>query len=140
VAARTLFATHYHELTNLAVSLPRVTNACVAVVEQDETVVFLRRIVPGSADRSYGIHVAQLAGLPRAVTQRASEILVELEPPRTDGTRRASSRRAPDARQLSLFAAPSPLVEELAAMDVDALTPLEAMTRLYELRERARGG
>jgi DNA mismatch repair protein MutS len=140
VAARTLFATHYHELTNLAASLPRVTNACVAVVEQDDTVVFLRRIVPGSADRSYGIHVAQLAGLPRAVTQRASEILVELEQPRADGTRRMSSWRAPDARQLSLFAAPSPLVEELAALDIDALTPLEAMTRLYELRERARGG
>jgi DNA mismatch repair protein MutS len=139
VAARTLFATHYHELTNLAASLPRVTNACVAVVEQDDTVVFLRRIVPGSADRSYGIHVAQLAGLPRAVTQRAAEILVELEQPRTDGARRTGSRRAPDARQLSLFAAPSPLVEELAALDIDALTPLEAMTRLYELRERARG-
>jgi DNA mismatch repair protein MutS len=141
VAARTLFATHYHELTNLAASLPRVTNASVAVVEQDDTVVFLRRIVPGSADRSYGVHVAQLAGLPRAVTQRAAEILVELEQARQNPAKRTGSRRAPDARQLSLFAAaPSPLVEELTALDIDALTPLEAMTKLYELRERARGG
>jgi DNA mismatch repair protein MutS len=139
VAARTLFATHYHELTELASALPRVRNACVAVIEQGSEIVFLHRIVAGSADRSYGIHVAQRAGLPRAVTQRAGEILVELERPPAVGDGRLRGRRGPDARQLSLFPPPSPVVEELAAMDIDALSPLEALGKLYELRERARG-
>ena len=77
--AKTLFATHYHELTELAERLPRVRNYNVAVAEQGDSVVFLHKIVPGGADRSYGIHVAQLAGLPRPVVTRAQEILAELE-------------------------------------------------------------
>jgi DNA mismatch repair protein MutS len=139
VAARTLFATHYHELTALAKALPRVRNASVAVVEQDGEVVFLHKIVPGGADRSYGIHVAQLAGLPRAVVQRAGEILAELERDgRANGAVHKRARRQAEGAQLSLFPPPSPLVEELAGLDVDALAPLEALTKLYELRERAR--
>jgi DNA mismatch repair protein MutS len=137
-AARTLFATHYHELTSLARSLPRVRNASVAVAEQDGEVVFLRRIVPGGADRSYGIHVAQLAGLPRAVVHRATELLSELEAKGANGSRPAK-RRGPPPEQMPLFGVRDPLLDELASLDIDALTPLEALTRLYELRERARG-
>jgi DNA mismatch repair protein MutS len=131
---RTLFATHYHELVALADHLPRVRNMNVAVAEERGRIVFLRRVVPGGADRSYGVHVAELAGLPKAVVQRAREVLRELE----DG--HAGPQRAASP-QLSLFAATPPddgLRRELATLDVDAMTPLEAMTRLYELRERAR--
>jgi DNA mismatch repair protein MutS len=135
-AARTLFATHYHEMTELATVLPRVRNFSVAVSEQQGRVVFLHRIVEGGADRSYGIHVAQLAGMPAAVIERAREVLAGLE------AARPSSRRprggAPDG-QMPLIAAPSALETEIASLDVDSMTPLEALTRLYELRARARG-
>jgi DNA mismatch repair protein MutS len=134
VAARTIFATHYHELIALARVLPRVRNANVAVSEEDGRIVFLRTILPGGADRSYGIHVAQLAGLPRNVVTRAREILDELESARTPAARR---RRPSAALQLSMIAPRDPLIEELAALDVDALTPLDAIRKLYELRERA---
>jgi DNA mismatch repair protein MutS len=135
--AKTLFATHYHELTDLAGHLPRVRNYNVAVAEEHGRIVFLRRIVPGGADRSYGVHVAELAGLPKAVVQRAREVLRELE----EGEHAA--RTAAVAPQLSLFASTPPddgLRRELAGIDVDSMSPLEALTRLYELRDRARGG
>ncbi len=136
-AARTLFATHYHELTALAAALPRVRNVTVAVTEQDGQVVFLRRIIPGGADRSYGIHVAQLAGIPLPVVSRATELLAELEADRPRGPATAVRRKPPPA-QLPLFAEPDPLRETLAALDVDSMTPLDAITRLYELRAQAR--
>jgi len=135
--AKTLFATHYHELVDLAQHLPRVRNCNVAVAEEAGRIVFLRRIVPGGADRSYGVHVAELAGLPKAVVQRAREVLRELE---ASGEGRATTVTSP---QLSLFAATPPddgLRRDLAAIDVDSLSPLEALTRLYELRDRAREG
>jgi DNA mismatch repair protein MutS len=135
-AARTLFATHYHEMTALASTLPRVRNFSVAVMEQDGQVVFLHRIVPGGADRSYGIHVAELAGLPGAVVQRAREVLASLEAAGRNG------RRPPPAPQPALpLLAPGPtgLEAELASLDLDSLTPLEALNKLYELRSRARG-
>lgn len=141
VTARTLFATHYHELVRLARVLPRVRNYNVAVSEQDGAIVFLRTIVPGGADRSYGIHVAQLAGLPRAVIGRAQEILAELEAaPTAHRQARAAQQRQAQALQLSLLPAREPLMDDLAALDVDALSPLEAIRTLYELRERARSG
>jgi DNA mismatch repair protein MutS len=136
--AKTLFATHYHELVELAEHLPRVRNMNVAVAEEYGRIVFLRRIVPGGADRSYGVHVAELAGLPKAVVQRAREVLRELE----DGAN-GDAKRMATTPQLSLFASTPPddgLRRDLAALDIDAMTPLEAMTRLYELRERAREG
>jgi DNA mismatch repair protein MutS len=142
-AAKTLFATHYHELTQLAATLPRVCNETVAVGEENGEVVFLRKIVPGGADRSYGIHVAQLAGLPRAVVHRAQEILADLEAGPGKSAAAAGSRRNGRMReglQLSLLAAPSPLHAELAQLDVENLTPLDALQRLYELREQARSG
>jgi DNA mismatch repair protein MutS len=140
VAAKTLFATHYHELVELASFLPRVKNYNVVVTEEEGRVVFLHRILPGGADRSYGIHVAQLAGMPRPVIQRAQEVLSELEEEsdrRHRSPRRRTSREA--AIQLSLLGANHALLEELASLDVDGLTPLQAITKLYELREKARG-
>jgi DNA mismatch repair protein MutS len=134
--ARTLFATHYHELVGLAETLPRVRNFNVAVAEEGGGVVFLHRILPGGADRSYGIHVGQLAGLPRAVVARAQELLEELETQREPGS---PSRQAESLPQLPLFGqADEALRVELASLDPNALTPLEAIQRLYELSERAR--
>jgi DNA mismatch repair protein MutS len=136
VHPKTLFATHYHELTDLAQHLPRVRNYNVAVVEEQGRIVFVRRIVPGGADRSYGVHVAELAGLPKAVVQRAREVLRDLE----DGTL-VRERAVASVPQLPLFASTPPddgLRADLAALDIDAMTPLDALNRLYELRDRAR--
>jgi DNA mismatch repair protein MutS len=131
--AKTLFATHYHELTQLAGFLPHVRNYNVAVAEEGNRVVFLRKIVPGGADQSYGIHVAQLAGLPKPVIHRAEEILQELEQgARAPGTR----RRVVEVRQLPLFVPTDPVTEELRELDVSSMTPLEALTKLYELQKR----
>jgi DNA mismatch repair protein MutS len=132
---RTLFATHYHELTALAGRLPRVVNARVEVVEEGDTVTFLHRIRPGGADRSYGIQVARLAGLPAGVLARAREILGELE------DRRPLEARGPVPSQLDLglvqAAAPHPVLEALAGLDLDELTPRQALEKLAELQERA---
>jgi DNA mismatch repair protein MutS len=136
--ARTLFATHYHELTELAHLLPRVRNYNVAVAEEGDQVVFLHRIVPGGADRSYGIHVAQLAGLPRPVIHRAEEILTELEYEGVRSPVPSVRRSEPAARQLSLFPTePHPAVTALRQLDVNSLTPLEAISKLYELQGKA---
>ncbi|MBI2869020.1 MAG: DNA mismatch repair protein MutS, partial [Chloroflexi bacterium] len=132
LGSKTLFATHYHELVGMADFLPRVRNFNVAVKEEGGRVVFLHRIAPGGVDRSYGIHVAQLAGLPRAVTHRAREALAELE-----GNGRTPERRRKAAPQLPLFGARSPVLDELALLDVNSLTPLEALNRLYELQKKA---
>jgi len=139
VAARTLFATHYHELTALAGVLPRVRNAHVAVHEEGTDVVFEHRIVPGPSDRSYGIHVARLAGLPGAVVTRAEHLLAEFEAQRGDGARPAGAAANGHSLQPSLFGGPSPAEEALAAIDVDGLTPIEAIQKLYELRALVRG-
>ncbi|MDD8026527.1 MAG: DNA mismatch repair protein MutS [Acidobacteriota bacterium] len=150
VRAKTLFATHYHELTELALTLPRIKNFHVAVEERGGDVVFLRRIVPGPSDRSYGIHVAQLAGLPRDVIGRAREILFNLENQELDdaGAPRlayAKGRgRALDKHQMWLFgedrqdAALEEIREALAGCDVGALTPVEALNLLNRLVERLR--
>ncbi len=139
LGAKTLFATHYHELVELAGYLPRVRNFNVAVAEEKGEVVFLRKIVPGGVDKSYGIHVARLAGLPRPVVQRAHEVLQDLEgdsgKPRRAGPRRGQE---PPVPQLPLFAPRSPVLEELSKLDINSLTPLEALTRLYELQQKAK--
>jgi DNA mismatch repair protein MutS len=130
--AKTLFATHYHELTQLSELLPGVRNFNVAVSEADGKVVFLHRIVPGSADRSYGIHVAQLAGLPRPVIQRADEILKQLEASAGDAV-----KIDPDTpRQMALFPTTNPLLDELKDLDINTLSPIEALNRLYEWQRR----
>lgn len=138
LAAKTLFATHYHELVELAAVLPRVRNYNVAVAEEGGQVVFLHRILPGGADRSYGVHVAQLAGLPRPVVSRAQDLLEELEARHDRHPAPANRRPRGESPQLPLFAANAALLRELADLDVDSLTPLQALTKLYELSERAR--
>lgn len=132
LAARTLFATHYHELTSLEGILPRVRNAHVGVREEGSEVVFEHRIVPGPSDRSYGVHVARLAGLPAAVVSRAEHLLSEFEaggPPGGNGQR---------PRQATLFATRSEVEEALARMDIDGMTPIEAIQKLYELKALAK--
>jgi DNA mismatch repair protein MutS len=136
-AAKTLFATHYHEMTQLAATLPRVRNFSVAVAEQDGKVVFLHRIVPGGADRSYGIHVAELAGMPAPVVGRAREVLASLEAAARNGASARKRAEAPQAQLPLAAAAPSGVEEDLAAIDVDGLTPLQALTKLYELKAKA---
>ncbi len=130
--AKTLFATHYHELTQLSDLLPGVHNFNVAVSDVDGDVIFLHKIVPGSADRSYGIHVAQLAGLPRPVILRAGEILQQLET--TSGRTMKLEEHLP--RQMNLFPETNPLLDELESLDLNALSPIEALNRLYEWQKR----
>jgi DNA mismatch repair protein MutS len=135
---RTLFATHYHELTALAGTLPRIANRSVAVSEAHGEVVFLHRIVDGGADRSYGVHVAALAGLPRPVVARARELLHALERDGTASVALTGASAGDAAIAVPLQPTPEPLLDELAALEPDALTPLEALQRLYELRAAAR--
>ena len=141
LGCRTLFATHYHELTELARTLPGVRNHNVSVVEEEGRVVFLHRIVPGGADKSYGVHVAQLAGLPREVIQRAWDVLYDLEESRRDGTLPAGSFRGTSTgTQLSLIAPNQAVVEELLGLDITAMTPMEAINALYALKQKATEG
>jgi DNA mismatch repair protein MutS len=130
--ARTLFATHFHELTQLSDLLPGVRNYNVAVTESNNQVVFLHRIVPGGADRSYGIHVAQLAGIPRSVILRASEILKQLES--TSGT--AVQIDPSTSQQMTLFPETNPILDELKKIDVNALPPIQAINILYEWQRK----
>ncbi len=137
VGCKTMFATHYHELMQLPERLQHARNYNVAVLESGESVVFLHRLQPGGTDRSYGIHVAQLAGLPQAVVSRAREILLTLE-----GEHRMVPGPPPATRdpgQLALFgdAKQDPMMEELQLLDVNSLTPLEALNRLADFKRRA---
>jgi DNA mismatch repair protein MutS len=127
--ARTFFATHYHELIRLESLLPGVRNYNVSVAEEGGKVVFLHRIVPGGADRSYGIHVAQLAGMPKPTIARAEEILAELE----RGGGRPEAGEPP--RQLPMFSEDDPLRKELGGLDLSAMTPLEALNKLFEWKK-----
>jgi DNA mismatch repair protein MutS len=138
VGCKTMFATHYHELMQLPEELQHARNLNVAVRETGDTVVFLHRLEPGGTDRSYGIHVAHLAGLPDRVVRRAREVLRTLE-----GEHRVvpgTPAAAPDPGQLPLFdAPPHPLVTELEALEIDTLTPLEALNRLADFKRRLSG-
>jgi DNA mismatch repair protein MutS len=138
---KTLFATHYHELTDLADSVPGVFNAHVEVREWKDDIVFLRKVVPGRSDRSYGIQVARLAGLPLPVVARAREILTGLERDELSRGGRPSLSPTPGdplVGQLGLFEAATPpgqhLLRRLEAVDVNQLTPLAALTLLAELK------
>lgn len=147
IGAKTLFATHYHELTELADIFPGVQNHSIAVREKGEDIIFLRKIIPGGADRSYGIQVARLAGLPNEVLTRAKEILVSLET--TEDLAKvqrevAAARKKQDRtgrEQLSFFAEPAvphPVVEEISGLDLLNMTPLDALNLLYRLQQKAR--
>lgn len=139
LGAKTLFATHYHELVALGNLLPRVKNFNVAVTEEGGKVVFLRKVVLGGADKSYGIHVAQLAGLPKTVIRRAQAVLEQMEGGRAPSRweRRAAGGKEA-GHQLPLFDNRGALFREISQMDVDSMTPLEAITKLYELKKKAR--
>ena len=138
VGCKTMFATHYHELMQLPERLAHARNMNVAVRETGDRVVFLHRLEPGGTDRSYGVHVAQLAGLPDAVVRRAREVLARLESEHRVVP--GAPEPSPDPGQLALFAeaAPHPALEALRDINLDALTPLEALNRLAELQRRAR--
>ena len=140
LGTKTIFATHYHEMVELAGFLPRVKNFNVAVTEERGEVVFMRKIVPGGVDKSYGIHVARLAGLPKSVVHRAHEVLEDLEGAgnQKGAPAKGPGRKPESAPQLSFFGQKSPLLEELEKLDIDALTPLEALTKLYELQKKAK--
>jgi DNA mismatch repair protein MutS len=130
--AKTLFATHYHELIQLADLLPGVRNYNVAVSEADGKVVFLHKIISGGSDRSYGIHVAQLAGIPRPVIQRANEILEQLEA----SAGKAVKINPMAAQQMALFPQTNPMLDELKELDVNSLSPIEALNKIYEWQRK----
>ena len=135
LGCKTLFATHYHELTDLSDNLPRVKNFHVSVTENDGDVIFLRRVMTGGADKSYGVHVARLAGLPSTIINRAWEVLRDLE----DKESELASLEDIDSRglQLSLLTEIPEYIKELQRLDVMSMTPLEAITKLYELQRRS---
>ena len=142
IGAKTLFATHYHELTELGETLPGVINCNVQVKEWNDEIIFLRKIVPGGADKSYGIQVARLAGLPETVLKRAHEVLFNLENSEYDelgvpNIGRSESAASPSGpRQMGLFPALSPpLVQKLKDIRPDELTPREALDKWYEILE-----
>ena len=141
IGCRTLFAMHYHELMQLAETLKQCVNWNVAVKEQADDIIFLHKIVPGSADKSYGIHVAQLAGVPRTVLDRAKVTLQTLESDHVDD---ADKTKVPERhtkqkreQQHTLFEPEvHPIMDELRHLDVNNLTPLAALQELHRLRER----
>ncbi len=141
IQCRTMFATHYHELTDLTTTLKHAANWNVAVQESNDDVVFLHRIVEGAAGRSYGIHVAKIAGVPRRVTERATTILATLEDEHitADGRPKVPQRETTRQRrqQKSLFEFPEdPLLQEIRKLEVDSLSPIQALQELYRLRQQ----
>ena len=146
VGSRTLFATHYHELTELEGKLPGIKNYCIAVREEGDDIIFLRKVIRGGADGSYGIQVAKLAGLPQLVTERAKELLKELEAADIS-KKKARNRRKALEGQVEFFIPENPegkiadeIVEELRSVDISTLTPLDALNVLYKLQLKARKG
>ena len=132
LGAKTLFATHYHELATMEDKLPNVKNYNIAVKKRGDQMIFLRRIVPGATDDSYGIEVAKLAGLPTAVVSRAREILAELE----TGVMPASQSTAPADDQVSMAELSyQRIAAALRTVNVETLTPIEAMNELYQLKK-----
>jgi len=135
--ARTLFATHYHELIEMAEHFPHVRNFNLDVVEEGRDIIFLHKVVPGGADRSYGIHVARLAGIPAPVVHRAERLLEELE---SGEFRPGVASQEPEIFQPMLIAKEHPIVEELRQLDINSLTPLDALTQLYDWQKRVETG
>ena len=151
LGAKTLFATHYHELTELEGKLPGVNNYCIAVKERGDDIVFLRKIVKGGADKSYGIQVAKLAGVPDSVIERAKELVEELSDADITATvkdiaaegRKAKAKPAPhydqvDMEQISLFdtVKDDDVLEELKSIQIDELRPVDALNILYRLQNK----
>ena len=138
---KTLFATHYHELTDLAQQKPRVHNYSIAVKEWNDEIIFLRKLIEGGTNRSYGIQVARLAGIPGRVISRAKKILYSIENEEQELTESFSDKQNPEHRpmQMDLFGKKEHFfVEKLAGLDISKMTPLEALNYLNELREKAK--
>jgi len=145
IKARTLFATHYHELTELALVLPGVKNYNIAVREWEDEIIFLRKILPGGTDKSYGIQVARLAGVPRSIIERARDILTRLEAETLDFNNKpkfapsAVKARKPKQMQLSLFGSPhDDTIDGIRKLNVENLTPIEALVKLQEISDAVR--
>jgi DNA mismatch repair protein MutS len=154
IKCKCVFATHYHQLTQLEGILPGVKNYSIAVKEEKGTITFLRTVVPGATDKSYGVHVARLAGVPEAVTKRADQILKEIEKEAVIEPLSGNKKSGKSSRytQLIFFDAPSndgkeagkilqlqkddPILQEIRAMDIDSLTPLQALSSLAEYQKR----
>ena len=145
---KTLFATHYHELNEMAAGFARIRNANVAVREVEGKVLFLRKLVPGGSDRSFGIHVAEMAGMPQRVLERARRVLAHLERTHSGdlGQDDDAPRMADVGRelQLSIFQPEDPAIEqvrdEIDALDIDTLTPVEALLKLNEIKRLVASG
>jgi DNA mismatch repair protein MutS len=133
LGAKTLFATHYHELSTIEQELPNVKNYNIAVKKRGEQMIFLRKIVPGAADDSYGVEVAKLAGLPGTVVSRAREILAELE--QEGGVQRIIVDKAPEDQLSLLDLRSNQVCDALRGLSVETLTPIEAMNELYKLKK-----
>jgi DNA mismatch repair protein MutS len=141
IGAKTLFSTHYHELTVLEDSIPTLENVHVRAIERDGRVVFLHEVHPGRADKSYGIHVAELAELPDSLIDRARTILSELESEATKPSlNEQPSPPVEEVSQLSLFESNDVVREQLLKLDLLAMNPIEAMQALYELQQTAKKG
>lgn len=136
--AKTLFATHYHELNEMTHTLPRIKNYNVAVKELEDHVLFLRKLVPGGSEHSFGIHVAKMAGMPQQVIQKANKMLEKLEQSHSGETMAAPQQAPPQDLQLRFFQLDDPLLEEIKTeilqLDLDTLTPIEALIKLHELK------
>ena len=148
VTPRTLFATHYHELNEMARHFSRIKNFNVSVMETDDKVIFLRKLVEGGSEHSFGIHVAEIAGMPKQITDRAAEILLQLEKDSSSvgdetALRHISSKKDTQTRQMSFFQLDDPILEQirdtLLHLDVDNLTPLQALTTLHGLQSLRTG-
>ena len=135
LGARTLFATHYHELTEVEQAIEGVQNYHIAAKKRGEGIVFLRKIVPGGADQSYGIEVARLAGVPGRVIERARDVLAELEGEKASAPV-AAGRQEPDGQVSMMDMAGAAVLDELRAAAVETLTPIEAMNFLYRLKQK----
>ena len=148
VRPRTLFATHYHELTQLEDHFPSIKNYKMTVKETADGIVFLRKVARGASERSYGIHVAELAGIPGEVTQRAKEILVILESENTEATEIIESKKPRSSKKVAetgptlfdvVVQKPSEMEEELKKLDADRLTPMEALQKISEWKKKLSG-
>ncbi len=130
----TMFATHYQEMVGMSERLPRLKNFNIAVAEENDDIILLHKIIHGGTDKSYGIHVAKLAGLPKSVTIRATEILDELE----CKPKQSKSRDKVIAAQLPLFIEHSPILIKISEMNLDNMTPINALNALYELKKESK--
>jgi DNA mismatch repair protein MutS len=140
VRSRTLFATHYHELTDLAERIKAVRNLNVAVREWEDQVIFLHRIIEGGTDRSYGIHVARLAGVPGEVLERSRQLLSELAVHHVGSPKLSRPQQAGDPDQMPLFVDPAQLMaRELAAIDLEKISPMQAFDLLRKLKDKQNG-